>query len=427
MVVAARGLFTEDHPSPHLSELVESAFDTRQAKVVKTGEFWHLYKDDIKELFMALGKEELWSDTPEGWLPHAKEQWIGAEQASKDKERFTLEQTEAALEILEKMGFTGELVAPAGHYQQAVILGATTPALHKRVSLALKDGITVDEMIILAGQRPIGERDGTIEQLQDYAGDDAWAERVLRSSEDNPELNLTETEMARIAFLRSGHVRLRESPCVIDLLPVPTGEIKEDIGQQPIRTAREHRFALMREVDGETLEQQAAILNGIAVARRQGDPRPTTASTIIEWLAYMAPRGGTKNTPSRVLVVSGNPHTLRTVEEMNRIVKAFGREDIMLLPAGTVPANADMPATKLKLVQTALGEITRLVDRDPTVHPVPDEVARLKAEFAGSARILSYINWLLDRKSRMNDTPPRIYSQEMAAWVLRQSPDHLPT
>ncbi|WKU48709.1 hypothetical protein Q3V23_34150 [Streptomyces sp. VNUA116] len=113
---------------------------------------------------------------------------------------------------------------------------------------------------------------------------------------------------------------------------------------------------------------ELTVLNAAARHRPQGPPRHTTAGCAEEWLAHLPPAAG-----ARVLVVSGNPHTERTLGDIARVTRAAGRDDLSLHPAGN---GAPERPWRLEL---CLGEVARLLHND-AVHtgavPVVSAAAR---------------------------------------------------
>ncbi|MEU3873165.1 MULTISPECIES: hypothetical protein [Streptomyces] len=98
---------------------------------------------------------------------------------------------------------------------------------------------------------------------------------------------------------------------------------------------------------------ELTVLNAAARHRPQGPPRHTTASCAEEWLAHLPPATGT-----HVLVVTGNPHTERTLGDITRVARAAGRGDLSLHPAGN---GAPERPWRLEL---CLGEVARLLYND---------------------------------------------------------------
>ncbi|MEV4432566.1 hypothetical protein [Streptomyces sp. NPDC049585] len=120
----------------------------------------------------------------------------------------------------------------------------------------------------------------------------------------------------------------------------------------------------LRTVDGLEL----TVLNAAARHRPQGSPRHTTASCAEERLVHLPPATG-----ARVLVVSGNPHTERTLGDIARVARAAGRDDLSLHPSGNAA-----PERPWRL-ELCLGEVARLLHNDAVhsgVAPVVSAAAR---------------------------------------------------
>ncbi|MCA6095546.1 tetratricopeptide repeat protein [Streptomyces sp. SCA3-4] len=131
------------------------------------------------------------------------------------------------------------------------------------------------------------------------------------------------------------------------------------------------------------------MLNAAARHRPQGPPRHTTASCAEEWLAHLPPAKG-----ASVLVVSGNPHTERTLGDIARVARTAGRDDLSLHPAGN---GAPEPPWRLEL---CLGEVARLLYNDAVPAVLEDR-----------ARLLGC------------DHPHTLYTRHALAWVLGQRGD----
>ncbi len=98
---------------------------------------------------------------------------------------------------------------------------------------------------------------------------------------------------------------------------------------------------------------QERILDG-----RPSDPRPTTESSAQEWLTVFHPKFG-----SSIGLVSGNPHTERTIGDVDRIFARSGRSDLKITVIGTA-ATAATEAAELQLARAMLGEIARLLNNE---------------------------------------------------------------
>lgn len=359
-----------------------SGYDSRQQEVLQSGRFFEPYREELRQLFHALGRDHLWSDNPRDLLPYIREGWIGGEHGnSATKDQFTAEQVAAAEPILEKLGLLNEEMPPDGtHYADILIVGATEPANVKRMrlvqSLMQNHGITADRIIFLVGQRPRETRDGTDEELLgtdgSYGENDVsqspWVIKMREAFEASGiQMFDDETKLARLALMRTVPNGEQLRPGEIDLQVTDvtglTQEQKIDavpkrMGDLPPRLITEYHFKVPLEIHGETRIQKFVLLNGAAVQRAQGEPRHTTASVTREWLGRLAPAHGDE--PIRILYISGNPHTVRTAYDSLAVIRAAGRDDIHMDIAGTRTALG----AKGVPIQNFLGEIARLIDND---------------------------------------------------------------
>lgn len=100
---------------------------------IQPGEkFFERNKDSIIELLRVLGHEDIVEEDPETVAVFANEAWVGVEHG-KINSVYSEEQAEAALPLFDKMDLISETLPPEGvHYDQAVIIGGTTTANHRR-------------------------------------------------------------------------------------------------------------------------------------------------------------------------------------------------------------------------------------------------------------------------------------------------------
>lgn len=347
-------------------------FTDREAEVIKTSRFYDLYKDDLQELFSALGLEKIWSDNPIDFHDYIQRAWVGQEHGNAvEKEQYSDEQVAAAMPVLERMNLTSEaLPHPGEKYDQTIVVGGTTPANYRRMQLTSKareQGVELGEEIWLVGQRPREARDGTNEELLGtdgrFAGHDITKnpsiEGRMKTGAFDGEVgtdsawSLTETDTAIISLLKVVDPEATPHRIGLHLVDLNAPKDKQHWpGQRPDAPARlvtDYRYTLE---DGHDI----TLINAEAVQRGTSEkPHPsrhTTQSATQEWLERHAPK---KN--AKVLYVTGNPHSLRTTQDTQRILDKLGRGDIQLELAGTTPA-VGAP------IQTILGEVGRLVHND---------------------------------------------------------------
>lgn len=332
--------------------------DEREARVVTNGEFFESHKGQLRELFVALGRENKWSDDARQLETYISKRWIGNEHGhSTQKDVFTLDQEERARKILKGLGFFDEVLPPENaHYEQAVIVGATMSANLRRYALLerlrQKHGIRIDNTILFAGQRLRNARDGTVDEFLSTEGrlpgndisKNEWVKEQLGLPWEGLEWEnafATETELGILAMLKAVEDAELAMPTEIRMAEHGSSDPTTDIPARKYATV--HYKIKCRDF---------TVLNGTAVQRGEGTPRHTTASCTKEWLELLPPRLG-----ARVLFVSGNPHTLRTAMTTYEVIRNLGREDIQLDICGT-----SMPEG-LPMIW-ALGEIAALILND---------------------------------------------------------------
>lgn len=348
---------------------IEIQTDERELEVVREARFFEPYKKELKELFVALDREDQWSDNPEDMLSYMRAGWIGQEHGnSTEKDQFSDEEVAAALPILESIGLTTELLPdPDEKFDQTIVVAGTTTANYRRFQLtatARENGTDLGEEIWLVGQRPREARDGTNDALLNtdgpYTGfdysDNPWAKYAKKMIEESSEggddtWKFTETETARVALLKVIDEKLQPNRIDLNVIAVNGKYLSAPIPPEgaPSVDATDYYF---QTEDGHDI----VLMNAAAVERKNGDkilpPRHTTASATKEWLERHPPKKGAK-----VLYVTGNPHSLRTTQDTYKVLVDMERDDIELVVAGTTPA-ANTP------IQTYLGEVARLIDND---------------------------------------------------------------
>jgi hypothetical protein len=368
-----------------LQENRPELIDPREAAVITEAKFFEPYKEELRELFTALGREDRWSEDPREMLEYIRTGWIGAEHGNSGaKDQFAPEQEAAALPIFERLGLSGETLPPAGmHFADALVVGGTTQANYRREQVVHRAqgerGITMDRITLWVGQRPKEQRDGIQDELLSpggrFAGNDImgnpWVQHQLGSREwdafDPWESRFaTETDLGRVTMLKQVPGGGNLQPHRIDLSLTDVRDLNQRLPEKrpdaPVRLTTDYRFTSQG-------GQEIVIMNAAAVSRGEGRPsRHTTASSAIEWLERHAPPEN-----ARVLFVSSNPHTLRTAQDVYQILQERGRGDIQLVVAGaSAPPNAP--------IQLFLGEVGRLIDNDVRRNYPPTEQNGLGAQ-----------------------------------------------
>ncbi len=351
-----------------IAPIKKIAFDERERAVVEYGRFFHPYKQDLKGLFIALGREDEWSEDPREMLPYLREKWIGIEHGNHvTKDQFTPEQVTAARPYLEAMGLTSaQRPRRNAHFDQVVIGGGTMLTNYRRVGFVdelIDMGIQIDKLVFWLGRRPATDRDGTGKELLATSGrlagrsikGNPWVKELIKRGalKMRSTLKLTETDLGRMAILKVFGGMLM--PYRVDLSALnekhKRADLLDSIERMPEEYVTDYYFNTN---DG----LEIVLLNGKSVSRGIGPdgkprpPRPTTTSTTMEWLErHSPPKHG------KVLYVTGNPHTLRMAQDSYAVMRAMGRGDIDLQMAGIEPYEG-------MDIHIYLGEIARLIDND---------------------------------------------------------------
>ncbi|MBD0746750.1 hypothetical protein BG418_34555 [Streptomyces sp. CBMA152] len=295
-----------------------------------------------------------WYDGAEQLAAAAARHWLGPEHG-RTIISCTPAQRARALELVGEVGLLEATWPQAGTaFDETDIVAGLWSANEGRLRLVRRlhdeHGCRTGPVKLWCGQRVREERDGSVD---DILGRLAAADpRLLRHPWVRAELTrdpldrdpwqrpfATEYELAIAAALTVfgpgltlTDRRLATGPATLSGIP------RRTVLWQELRTA-----------DGLAL----TVLNAAARHRPQGPPRHTTASCAEEWLAHLPPAVG-----ARVLIISGNPHTERTLGDIARVARCAGRDDVILQAAGN--GAPDRP-WRLEL---CLGEIARLLHND---------------------------------------------------------------
>lgn len=305
--------------------------------------FFDAHTDTLRELFSALGRADEWRDSPEELLPYTQSKWVGEDHGnSGEKDQFTPEQELAAMEIMDDLGLRREAMPAPGSYEQVVIVGGLMRVNRERMLFTerlIETGVVeTDRVVFWAGQRLRDPRDDQQVNMVNLAGlaGNGWIRRELAKPNGQGWENgfATETELARLAFLE----RFPKA----ELVDVDSSLQTSVAGGVPDRAAASYTFANEDFPD-------FVLMNCAAVERAQGPPRHTTTSCAAEWLQTFSPEPATN-----VLVVSGNPHILRSGHDIRGSLTDSGLADVELGVCGP----AASPNASLQLY---LGEIGRLL------------------------------------------------------------------
>lgn len=331
--------------------------------------YFEQHRDVLRELFRALGKDDDWSDDPGVFVSHTLPRWLGTEHGHVgEKEHFTEAQVAAARPLLDSLGLTQRIDPPRSRYDEVVVLGAAAIGLHRRFELVRTSGVRAGVLTVLAGMRPhVGAaghgRDGGIRELLAHDGRFAatpgWrpppelrhpADLLLEQgiNDDDAARIIVPSETAIAKLLLPKHwptLELRE----IRLPVSPHEHENEELGQREIHwyewTGPDH-LPLVR------------LLNGRPVPRPHGPPRPTTASTIEEWLDVLP----TSSERHSVLFVVNQPHLGRVALQLHELLRSEVLPAIDFDMAGC----ETLPGVSIHLL---LGELPARIALDASSQP----------------------------------------------------------
>lgn len=344
------------------SELKDQEGETQQT-------YFDQNKEQLRELVQIAGLEELWSDESmdAALMDRIRGGWIGKEHGySEEKDQYTGEQVEQMYPILVELGFAGErLPEPGSKFSETVLLGATTPAIMRRIGVvehAREIGVDVGKEYYLFGERPRMDKDGGNDELLSsegrFAGNDVsdniWANNVLKPALEGETRVATEMDFGLLAL-----AKVIKGDMKADRIGLPIAAINGEVtaageplanNDMPLRETAYRHFSTE---DGRDI----TVINGRAVSRGENrPPRPTTTSTIEEWADISDLEEG-----ASVLIVSTNPHADRQLKAVQEVLDKRGRTDVKLsLAAAAPPANQD----KRGLVYSCLGEVGRQLEQD---------------------------------------------------------------
>lgn len=345
-----------------------NGFDERDRLTIEQGRYFEPHRETLRGLFDALGEVDMWSEDPRDMVSGMQQRWIGGEHGNDaTKAQYTEEQIAAAQPYLEELRLTGEIMPNFEELDgecEALLLGGTMVALHRR-SLLLEKALAsgkISRASYIVGMRPRdAKRDGENEEILSADGrfgghdieNNPWVRAYLRRAlESDDPWEATETVLGRTAALKAMGDGLTLRRIDLPILRIYGNDTGLPLRHQdtPPRDVLDYTFE--HEIEGREKPVEVTLVNTAPVARRQGDPRPTTTSGIGEWLDRHVPPQDAK-----VLYITGNPSALRTTRSAHKVLQERGRGDVQLIPVATAPAG-HVP------IQTALGEIARLIEGD---------------------------------------------------------------
>lgn len=280
--------------------------------------FTEKYKNDIGDLLRFEGIDP----APQADIVALTMPWMKGDHFKPDHPIKTDPKNVPRIEqLFRNMGFVDEVLPLGSEYDRVVVLGGVHASnqlrfdfLHRLIeghgALSEKG-----KVIVLGGNRPLNP---------DEIADDT----KLKTETDS--LRLAAKSIIGDFALSQLHFRLGLMPQSYDVLSRYVG----NIGNIPLD-----------------------FVNGNPVEREHGEPRPTTRSTILEWLAYDSIPVG-----SRVLFITGNPYIPRTAIEIARIMAEHPLQ-ISTEVCGPAAIKRDT------LIQRCYGELARILYIESKIRP----------------------------------------------------------
>lgn len=319
----------------------------------------------LRELFDVLG--ERWPGGDDALIAHMEKNWLGAEHGpGKGKRAFDDETKDLAWPLLRRLEVVDRADPPRQDYDQVVVMGAAGIGLYRRLQVVKESGVRAPSLTILAGLRPHSglSRDGALDELLAadgrFASAEGWtpppllvhqASLLAQAGVTDPLVQArivtpSETDLARLLLGKHWPAAWLDSITVDDAKArndVVTNELgRRDIAVETYRSPGP--VPVLR------------ILNGAPV-RRDSDgtprpPRPTSRSTIREWIATLMDGAGD------ILVVVNQPHLSRVRIDVLDELTAAGHHDLRVDVAG---AHALRDSADLNLL---LGEIPARINAE---------------------------------------------------------------
>lgn len=300
--------------------------------------------DDLRALFDAVDRTADWTDDPDQLVAYMEQRWLGTEHGARSgKDELDPGAAERAWPVLERLGVVGQVAPPRAAYDQVVVMGASGIGLHRRLELVRTSGVETAMLTVLAGMRPTepAARDGAIGELLAAEGRfgaaAGWAAPPAALRAHGLLTGVDELAAAAVVFSSETDLaRLligKQWPAarLVGIETTDDGGVPNELGTRQVR----HEDYAVPAGPISSIR----LVNGKAVDRGAGRaPRPTSRSTIAEWLGREATGLGS------VLVVVNQPHLWRVHRELQAEVVAAGRSDLVLDVAGCAvdPRTADL-------------------------------------------------------------------------------------
>lgn len=298
-------------------------------------------KGILYELFDVLGESRHWTDDQGSLVAWMERAWLGVEHGlQQGKRTYDEAARDRAMPLLTDLGLNGRVDPQSDWYDEIIVLGAAGIGLHRRLELVRTSGIRADGLTVLAGLRPheLQARDGALDELLAASGrfgaSPGWS--VPPAAANVKDL----LDCAGVDPLVAAAVVFQCETDLAELLLVkqwPDATVTATIHRQPHPVVNElgQRPWVLRTWSGSNAIPRLRVLNGAPVERPAANgtfrpPRPTTISTLQEWLREVAEEAQ----PTSVLAVVNQPHLGRVRLQLLEHLASTGRHNIRVDVAG---------------------------------------------------------------------------------------------
>ena len=245
--------------------------------------------------------------------------------------QLSVEQRQQAHNLLGELRLIEECEAPAGEYDQVVILGGLGPSNITRSRYAVKQ-LERPEV----GLRPDGKIVGWFGPRQPGELELSAIKTMLADTRALPQKPKTQNPREKEPHIVAQYRDVNLGPELVDETGQGALVLHKQLGglmlsQMDLRLADARPNPLVSAHTFRTATHDVVLMNGRPVQRGgRGEMRHTTESCAAEWITGRhAPQPG-----SRVLFVTSNPFIQRTTRNVQRVVSKYGAEGVEVVGCG---------------------------------------------------------------------------------------------
>jgi hypothetical protein len=286
-------------------------------------QYLEAHRELLRSLFETLGETFLEDD--DDLIRWMEARWLGAEHGpGQGKPTYTERQVNALWPLLEELGLLSEVRPARREYDEVLVFGAAAIGLYRRLGLVRDTAVSAPLLSVLAGQRPhqLHDRDGSVQEYVDASGRFAAAEGwspsadLVAAAQDlldagcsgldaAAELFPSETDIAR-ALMQKHWPSLRST------------SIDKPNASQDVTNVLGERTFVWEHFSHEGPIPRMRLLNAAPVVRSGGPARPTSRSSLREWLASL------DTPPQSLLAVVNQPHLGRVSLDIRSEINSYG-------------------------------------------------------------------------------------------------------